>query len=633
MKKLPSCEIIANFSHEDFPALAELLPLGQAAIFTDSLVARQTGLQLGYDINEFRQYFGYVNPELYSIYEEGIRHASSLEGKMDNVKSNGVKIVDGMKSYLLERVIFLAKMKSILEKKRDVVFLFSNLSYHYFAVSDLALKMGYQSKYGVSALRKAAGGGSRLSGLLGRKSSASKPSLSTLDFKQAFASNYGSLYEAKKTSHSSVNAGDRRASSFSPAKLGIDHPPQFVFFLVNNEEDFYLKPVYPVLNKFSQLKVPFVIFTFSTRTAKQLEKMNYNVYDLSPQASELEKEYLQQNNGPIADFLNLVSSLSFDEDVLQCYVPRLKNDVIVRSMAWSLAVIEIVRAIFDNYRFKSVLVDADGVSENDIVCSISKAMSIPSYSILPAMTEGNPIYRVLYNASKLLLSGPRLKEELKSLGVDENRLVVVGNPRYDYAATASSVSGEKLVVVAMSRAHDGDEDWMTDVIRFCDKAGYNVFIKMHPAYKYIPDFNQIAEQKIAKIHKNCPGMSFTISYDADLTTLLPKATMVITEYSLVGVEAALLGKPVIVANLSGEKYYPYSLQFHNEKIALYAASTRELLDCIARLIKDTSIRSQLAQGCEQFNHDFNYLNDGKAAERIFNVMTGLSGNASNGAAR
>ena len=61
------------------------------------------------------------------------------------------------------------------------------------------------------------------------------------------------------------------------------------------------------------------------------------------------------------------------------------------------------------------------------------------------MTEYAPLYGDLYSAEKLLLSGTRLQQELTTLGVDPNRLIITGNPRYDYISNKQTENFNSII--------------------------------------------------------------------------------------------------------------------------------------------------------------------------------------------
>lgn len=600
------CEIITSFNPNDFEILRKNIILKETIFFTDNLVIREKIRQLGYEIEEIREYFGYVNPTLYSILNEAIKKTELIKNNTIGIKYEKVDIIDGLKNYFIDRLTFLEKIKSILNEKKNIIFLFSGISYFHFAIPIIALQLGYENRFGVSTV--------------------SNSSLNKLDFKEIFAKNYPLLKNQSAKIRGLLSHGLDFELELSK---NINYQNvKTAFFLTNNEEDLYLKPVYPILDKFEETKTSHIIFTFSPRSSKGLMEKGYKAVDLSTQIDNLEIKILQKNQKLVSNFFNKIKESFTDDYVLNSYLMYVQNDRIVKDLVRILSGISVVKKVLEKVKPKSIFVEPDGTSENDLVCSISKICHIPTFSIPIGDTEYSPIFRVMYNAENLLLSGPRLKHEMLSLGVDEKRLLVTGYPRYSYinqnlqGLNSESRTKGKMIIVAMSRMHTGDEKWMSELIRFCNINNIEIIIKVHPLYKFLLDKREIWEEKVRTIEKNCLGLKYTISYDIDLRDLFSNASILITEYSTFGVEAALHGIPIIVANMSNEIFYDYSLAYHKEKIALYATNISELLECINKIINNhDNINESLLDARKKFNYEFNYLNDGKEAERVFNILT------------
>jgi CDP-glycerol glycerophosphotransferase (TagB/SpsB family) len=126
---------------------------------------------------------------------------------------------------------------------------------------------------------------------------------------------------------------------------------------------------------------------------------------------------------------------------------------------------------------------------------------------------------------------------------------------------------------------------------------------------------------IQKIREKCTGLKYEIKIDADLHTLLSQASVLITEFSWMGFEGSLFDVPLIVTNFQGKNYSDYALLYHKEGIALYATTLTELFDCLNKILNDDQTQEKLREARKKLNYDFNYLNDGKAAERVFKILT------------
>ncbi len=307
----------------------------------------------------------------------------------------------------------------------------------------------------------------------------------------------------------------------------------------------------------------------------------------------------------------------------------LLNDTVVLYLAKSLATIALCNEIFEHGKFDSILVSSGSSSDIDIVCDIARNHGVPNYLMtVHPYEEYFPISKVVLNADKILVAGDRLKEELQHLGINEKRLIVTGNPKFDFlnqvqeknkAERSTSVNNRPLVVVANSRWNDDDDGWMSELIKYCNKNDLRILIKVHPVYKHWK--TELNDMMIQRIKEKCIGLKYEITIDASLPTLLSQASALITEFSWTGFEASLLDVPLVVINFQEKTYSQYALLYHKEGIALYSTKLQELFENINKIINDNEIKEKLTKARKKLNYDFNYLNDGKAAERIFRLLT------------
>jgi len=172
----------------------------------------------------------------------------------------------------------------------------------------------------------------------------------------------------------------------------------------------------------------------------------------------------------------------------------------------------------------------------------------------------------------------------------------------------------------MSRWHKKDPEWMSQLIRFCNENSLDILIKIHPMYKFSSN-KDFSKEMVRQIKQNCSGLEYSISYDADLTKILPKASVLITEYSIVAVEAAFNEVPVIIASFFRDKDNEYSLAYKNEGIAIHATNVTELFDCIKKVLYNDDAKKTVNAAIKKFNYEFNYLHDGNATKRICALLT------------
>lgn len=792
-------------------------------IFTDDVSIKQKGIELGHKITWIEEYFGYANNTVYQIQESAIKRTKIIEEHLKEVKLNHTSLIDGLKTDIMSRLIFLDEIKIILEIRQNVLFLFSGLLYQSFGILDVAQKLGYTNE-GVWDIVDA--------------------KLVQVTFESKAASDYKYLFQIEEDSIKVEEAVE--LNKFVEEKLKhitIDEKqyPAHAFFLTDNAWDLYLNPIYPILEKFRSEKTPFVIFTLDTESTTHLQKRGYTVYSiytdlheilykvveriplpteddvrkyidskyfdiidkliknikklqselnistaskldaheinvLRSETSEIEtyssaiktqsgrhigesgfsitekiyfwiarnyptyskysivrvcgslssplfaklgkkieekrkqeeikrkellekikkrqsekrielekriniiqdiqKSQINEKNQNKFDEVQILSSekklqlakeieqfrkiqlrkeKEFEDEMrrnrftsaqkilvdffekshtipkesdilLDCLAKIINNDTNVLYLARIVGAVILLDKIFERFRFKKILVSSGGSPDIDLVCSVAKKHVVQSYVMtIHPYEEYNPFYKMILNADKIFVAGERLKQEFQHLGFSEDRLLITGNPKFDYLNKKfadhilSDISDKRLVIVANSRWNDNDEQWMSDLIKYCNQRGLNVLIKIHPVYRnWKQDLNQ---EKIKKINELCSGLKYNITLDADLSDLLPKAALLITEFSWTGFEASLCDVPLIVTNFFNKEYSQYSLQYDKEKIALYAKNTTELFECIKQILEDEDTQIRLKKAREILNMGFNYLNDGKAAERIYDILT------------
>jgi hypothetical protein len=878
--------VVANFSPPYFEKLNSLIAINDYQIFTDDITIKQKGNELGFKINWIEEYFGYANDDIYKIEENAINRAEQIYKVAKHHKFEDIAIIDGLKTDIVSRFIFMEEIESILqENSNNILFLFSSVQYQNYAVLEMAKIHQFENKLGVLECVD-----SKIVKTEFEKRAASS-------YKHVFPSDKGILlFDIQKTIKEFV---DQKTNTVLEK---IDTQTKYGFFLTDNAWHLYLNPIYPILEKFQENKIPIVIFTLDEESTRHLEEKNYQVinlttilyellYKLAVQIPNPTKEFIEKktreryektineirteikeiqrqlesdnkmkelltkygkikstattrssndkskdvssgndsnatqaentdNNSLLLEPIGLseqdeidVSHVSMVESayfwVLRHYLPyskyraiefggklakpifvkiekrarelqrrkqmqierekkmqiqlqeekerqrreelrrirelkkqkeeekreelrrirelkkqkeeelhteletkrkikleseileldsiirekEIRMDMSMELFAKNIEINEIllkiekeigvelektaltiihkclhdlfttvqnnpssdkIMQIFQKYfandtnalyltricgavmlvssilkslKFKSILLSSGGSPDLDLVCSIAKKFEIPSYIMtIHPYEEHNPIYKIILNSDKVFVAGERLKNEFLQLGLDPDRLIITGNPKFDHynkQVTNMVKSGtgleRNLVIVANSRWNDNDEYWISELIKYCNKKNLNVLIKIHPVYKnWKQDLN---ETKIKKIKELCHGNKYEISIDASLSELLPRAALLITEFSWTGFEASLCDVPLIVTNFFNKKYSKYSLQYDREKIALYAENTEKLFECMEKILDSKEVQDELKEARTILNAGFNYLNDGRAAERIFRILT------------
>ena len=402
---------------------------------------------------------------------------------------------------------------------------------------------------------------------------------------------------------------------------------EVIFFISGSREDLYIRPLYGIFEKLDNEKIGYLVITDNISTSlvltnKQIQHISLdrvikslsNQFKISTQGKEIleDIDVIAQKNPQLPGIMELKNFIS--EKILE-----------------SILTLKIVEFILSKLNPKSIYAGLDGEILENSAINLAKRDGISNFSMLPSLTNPNPIVKEWFHAEKIFLPGKLSFDMLKKLGYDENRLVIIGHPKYDFLKKISSEESrkklkkefnfdqkKKLVTIAMSQWNENDDKWMSDFIKFCNDNNFEIIIKIHPMYKVTN--NELSTNKIELIKKLCARNKFWITYDFDIYSLLSASDLVITDFSNVGIEAKLLGKPVIAANFSSPAW-DY-LQLEETGAAIMVKNTEEL-EKISKKILEKGLEYNQKE-IEAIVNNYNFKNDGNASERIFKSLLGYT---------
>jgi CDP-glycerol glycerophosphotransferase (TagB/SpsB family) len=136
-------------------------------------------------------------------------------------------------------------------------------------------------------------------------------------------------------------------------------------------------------------------------------------------------------------------------------------------------------------------------------------------------------------------------------------------------------------------------------------------VKLHPA-----------EDQDAPLYKENHSCTLVIVNGSEnISESLFVCDAMITKSSTAAIEAAILNKPIIVLNLSGE---PDIMPYVKEGVALGVYKKQDLVPAIKQALYDEKTRENLAKHREKFVYEYAYIQDGKASERVANLVLRLA---------
>ncbi|MEM3159492.1 MAG: CDP-glycerol glycerophosphotransferase family protein [Nitrososphaera sp.] len=400
------------------------------------------------------------------------------------------------------------------------------------------------------------------------------------------------------------------------------------FFLATNPEDIYLKSVYPVMDRLKYEKVAFQTFVIDLTTAQVLAKRDIPFVNFFEEVDAMTEQIAKSDEGrKVHDKVIQIA----EKNNLSVLVLEQVSNYMLREIYRTCAIAAVAEHVIRLMDLRSVVVAVDGQTYTNTVTSVAKKLRIPNYFIPSTIINANPLHANMYHAEKICMYGLQGYETFMKLGYDRRRVVLTGAPKYDHLKkldpeetkkvlekTQGIDSTKKLIVIGMARWHEKDEEWMADLIKFCNMNGYEIAIKVHPTYKVT--WREESERKIQSISERCAGLRFLITYDVDLYTLLASADLVITEYSNVGAEAVMLEKPLLTVNFINESF-ENEQRYHDYGAAIYIDEYTALEDVVTEIFEQGMHLEELERGRKKMNDMYNYYNDGMASKRICDLIT------------
>ncbi|OGW83042.1 MAG: hypothetical protein A2987_01785 [Omnitrophica bacterium RIFCSPLOWO2_01_FULL_45_10] len=143
--------------------------------------------------------------------------------------------------------------------------------------------------------------------------------------------------------------------------------------------------------------------------------------------------------------------------------------------------------------------------------------------------------------------------------------------------------------------------------------GKQLLVKIHP-YDSI-DVNTFIVNRL-KGYRNAYAVK-----DADILSLIDASALVIVSlFSSSALDALILDKPLITLNMHRrEDLVPFAAN----GVALKATNTEELSQAMKSVFEDKEVAAALGRRRKQFIYDYAYKVDGRATERVWNLIDEL----------
>jgi hypothetical protein len=279
-----------------------------------------------------------------------------------------------------------------------------------------------------------------------------------------------------------------------------------------------------------------------------------------------------------------------------------------------------------------IIVLTDGPLPCKITVLVGKLANIPSLLLLHVGMIGRNYECPSFLVDKIAVTGEFAKDILIKCGVDENRLVITGRPAYDALVHAEKqfdkdvIYGKlgldptkKIIVYTTENLPPRESRAMTHAICKAVKqfSDLQFVIKVHPSELTL----SIYERAIKEI-----GVNALITRDANIYEVLYICDIVITAFSATALDAMILDKPVITINFTGLED---PLPFAESGAAIGVYEESDLVPAIKIGLYDDHARKKLREARKKFVFEQSYKQDGKATERVVELIEQMNQNALN----
>ena len=266
---------------------------------------------------------------------------------------------------------------------------------------------------------------------------------------------------------------------------------------------------------------------------------------------------------------------------------------------------------------RTVVVCPDRTPEARTACLFARAHGVPSIYPFDALVADSPRHKPVQADLATLLDQGQVELYERMHPSSTGRLLAAGLPRFDGVVKARArgveePSGPKTIALVLQPLSlEYNERLIRLVAEAAGALGVELEVRAHPnepeadRRRYPEILDSVAPDGGLRMH------------EGDLVELLGRADLVVSGFSNVLVEAAILGRLALSANLTGS---PFPLRFGEWGIAVEADGPAEVEAEIRALLTDET-RIAAARRLQEGYFDRNpHVRDGPAARRIAGLV-------------
>lgn len=226
--------------------------------------------------------------------------------------------------------------------------------------------------------------------------------------------------------------------------------------------------------------------------------------------------------------------------------------------------------------------------------------------------------------TKIAVTGEFTKNLLIAEGIDANDIIITGQPRFDELYTEEGKKNQNLinpdkinilwttenyVEAGICSKEEWRESIETVINSLKELDHYLLLIKVHP-------------EEDSQKYEHFKNMAYIRVYENSLNELLRRCDVLISFVSTTAIEAMILDKPVIMLGFFDftNKQYLRTVPYVKSGAAIGVYRKEDLVPTIKDAYYNEAVRKKLAEARKNFIYEHAYIQDGKASERVANLI-------------
>lgn len=255
--------------------------------------------------------------------------------------------------------------------------------------------------------------------------------------------------------------------------------------------------------------------------------------------------------------------------------------------------------------------------------SAAGVLGVPSSSSPVVTVSSSPASIVEWQQlAKIGCYGTQCVTAFEDLGYSRHQLALVGNVGLDHTATlieranAARAADDKLsrtILFATSGVNKNEADILSAIVTLCGEPRNRarLVIRPHPSIG-----RNHYRDLLGRVHSTVALVATANSVHEAIAA----ADVVITDFSTVGAEAVLLGRPLLVVNTTGAPFPANN--YAALGVAMQADRTEDVAQMLKLLLDKGWYWPGAAAARERFTQAYNWKGDGKASQRLLSEVVG-----------